>query len=124
MGACRSGLPWAMYGYDIQAPLGGYAAAGMQGSVVGAWALAGLVAAIVTFVGWWRGCALDLKRDASLIVLGCVGACLLWSGLQARSRVVVPSAHGEVSVPRFKDAVPRKGRGGEDRHWQLRACRR
>lgn len=89
--------------------------AAIPANVVAAWALAGLVAAVVTFVGWWRRGTLDLKRDASLIVLGCVGACLVWSALQRRSGaacrcqapVVIRSAHGQVSLPRFQDAVPR-----------------
>ena len=89
--------------------------AAVPGNIVAAWALAGLVAGVVTFVGWWRRGSLDLKWDASLIVLGCVGACLLWSALQSRRsgacrcqpRLVIRSAHGQVSVPRFQDAVPR-----------------
>ena len=89
--------------------------AAIPGNIGAAWALASVVAAVVVFVGWWRRGSLDLKWDASLIVLGCVGACLLWSALQSRSgaayrcqpRLVIPSAHGQVSVPRFQDAVPR-----------------
>ena len=102
-----------MFGHDIQGPIG--TAAAIPAQIVFAWALAGLVAAVVTFVGWWRGQTLDLKRDASLLVLACVGACLIWSALQSRSgaacrcqpRLVIRSAHGQVSVPRFQDAVPR-----------------
>ena len=89
--------------------------AAIPGNIVVGWALVSVVAAVVMFVGWWRRGTLDLKRDASLIVLGCVGACLLWSALQSRSgaacrcqpRLVIRSAHGQVSVPRFQDAVPR-----------------
>jgi hypothetical protein len=77
-----------MFPPDMQ----GACAAAVPADVVGVWAVAAIVAAIVTFVGWCWGRTLDLKRDASWIVLACVGACLIWSGLRPRERVVIRPA--------------------------------
>jgi hypothetical protein len=98
--------------FDYQMP--GVHAAAIPGPIVAAWARVGAVALLVTFVGWWRRRSLDLRLDASLLIVGCFLGCLVWCAIQCRASarrrpaaLVIPSAHGQVSVPDFKDAVPR-----------------
>ena len=85
---------------------------------VAIWALIGVVAVVI--IVRLRDDEFGFGFAAALTAIAAAGLVLLCASVRGQARydedVVIRSAHGQVSVPGFQDAISRESGGGQDRH--------